>query len=60
MHCSPYSFDIGPILLQKQYDVPDRVNTLDLRNFMAERGAEVVSNTQRSLTPFPTPYNYFE
>lgn len=38
-----YSFDIGPILLQKQYPVPDRVTALDLKTMMAERGSEVVS-----------------
>lgn len=38
-----YSFDIGPILLQKQYPVPDRITAPDLKTMMAERGSEVVS-----------------
>uniref|UniRef100_K1RWE0 Methionyl-tRNA formyltransferase, mitochondrial n=1 Tax=Magallana gigas TaxID=29159 RepID=K1RWE0_MAGGI len=42
-------FDIGPILLQKQYPVPDRITAPDLKTMMAERGSEVMMEALSNL-----------
>lgn len=49
MEIRPKHFDIGPILLQKQYPVPDRVTALDLKTMMAERGSEVMMEALSNL-----------
>lgn len=49
MEIRPKHFDIGPILLQKKYPVPDRVTALDLKKMMAERGSEVMMEALSNL-----------
>ncbi|XP_062607513.1 methionyl-tRNA formyltransferase, mitochondrial-like [Saccostrea cucullata] len=49
MEIRPKHFDIGPILLQKQYPIPNRVTAPELRQIMAERGCNVMMEALSNL-----------
>jgi len=43
-----YSYDIGPLLLQSKYAVPENCTAFQLRDYLAIKGSELVHNV--SLT----------
>lgn len=47
----PFSFDIGPVLMQRRFPVPPRCTSLQLSHILAPIGADMVGQ--------PTPLFYF-
>lgn len=45
MEIRPKKFDIGPLLLQKAYDIPSKCTMMELRSFLGKEGAKLLLET---------------
>ncbi|XP_011665967.1 methionyl-tRNA formyltransferase, mitochondrial [Strongylocentrotus purpuratus] len=52
MRIHPYRFDVGPILLQREYNVPSNSTTKSLTHLLAKKGSELLSEVLHNLTEF--------
>ncbi|XP_054750627.2 methionyl-tRNA formyltransferase, mitochondrial-like [Lytechinus pictus] len=52
MRILPNRFDVGPILIQRQYDVPCNSTTESLTNVLAKRGSEMLIEVLHNLPEF--------